>query len=387
MSLPEQACAAFATAFGQLAQGVAVAPGRVNLIGEHTDYNDGFVLPMAVERGVAAAFGPRGDRTLRAYAAAFNETREASIDALTPRTVDGWMAYVGGVVWALRESGAPVRGLDLGVTSDLPIGAGLSSSAAIETAVARAMSAVAGAPWRAPEMARAGQCAENEFVGVASGIMDQFASAASVKGHALLLDCRSLETRLVPISPSAAIVVMDTGVRRSLRSSEYNERQSACEQAVKIIRTIAPGVRALRDVDTPLLERARASMPALVYRRAKHVVAEIPRPLAMAHALEGGDLRTAGQLMNDSHASLRDLYEVSSPELDVMTAEARSHRGCFGARLTGAGFGGCAVALVAADDVDDFMAHVRRGYKNRTGRDANTFASRPAEGAHLVGSR
>jgi len=387
MSLVEDARAAFTKAFARSSNGVAVAPGRVNLIGEHTDYNDGFVLPMAVERGVAAAFARRdagGDRVIRAYAAEFGETREAAIDALAPGTLDSWMSYVGGVAWALRESGAPVSGLDLAITSDLPIGAGLSSSAAIEMAVARAMSAVSGAPWAAPAMARVGQRAENDFVGVATGIMDQFASAASVKGHALLLDCRSLETRLVPIPVAAAVVVMDTGVRRALRSSEYNERRSACEQAVKTIRTIAPQVRALRDVDAALLERARPAMPADVYRRAKHVVDEIPRPLQMADALAAGDLKTAGRLMNESHASLRDLYEVSSPELDAITAEARLHRACYGARLTGAGFGGCAVALVAAADVDDFMDHVRRGYAKRTGRDANTFATRPAEGAHLV---
>jgi len=295
------------------------------------------------------------------------------------------MAYVGGVAWALREAGDARRGVDLGIVSDLPIGAGLSSSAAIEMAVARSMTAANGEPWTPPAMARIGQRVENEFVGVATGIMDQFASAASVKGSALLLDCRSLETRLVPIPGGIAVVVMDTGVRRSLRSSEYNERRSACEQAVQAIRKLDPRVRALRDVDAGLLERARPSMTSEVYRRAKHVVDEIRRPLAMADALGAGDLQSAGTLMNESHASLRDLYEVSSAELDAITAEARSHRACYGARLTGAGFGGCAVALVAAADVDDFMDHVRRGYRKRTGREANIFATRPADGAHLVG--
>jgi galactokinase len=371
----------------------------VNLIGEHTDYNDGFVLPLAVERGVAAAFSPRRDDVVRAHAASFQETREVEIAALEPRasTVrraqDGlkqsggatdWMAYVGGVVWSLRRSGVAVSGIDLAIVSNLPIGAGLSSSAAIEIAVARAMSASAGTPWNAPQMARIAQRAENEFVGVASGIMDQFASAASIAGSALLLDCRSLETRPVPVPPAASIVVMDTGVRRSLKGSEYNERRAACEQAVEAIKTLAPDVRALRDVDAPLLERARGLMSPIVYRRAKHVVDEIGRPLAMAAALDAGDLQTAGRLMNESHASLRDLYDVSSPELDAIVAEAQSHRSCFGARLTGAGFGGCAVALVRSGDVDDFMDHVRRGYGNRTGRTAEAFATHPAAGAHLV---
>ena len=387
MSLPEQARAAFIRIFGRTPDAIAAAPGRVNLIGEHTDYNDGFVLPMAVERGVAAAFSGRADGVVRAYAAAFDETREAAIAQLAPGSVDGWMAYVGGVAWALRDAGDAARGADLAILSDLPIGAGLSSSAAIEMAVARSMTAVSGARWSPPQMARVGQRAENDFVGVATGIMDQFASAASVKGSALLLDCRSLETRLVPIPSAVAVVVMDTGVRRALRSSEYNARRSACEQAVQAIRTLDPRVRALRDVDAGLLERAQPLLTSEVYRRAKHVVDEIQRPLAMATALDAGDLKTAGRLMNESHASLRDLYEVSSAELDAITAEARSHRGCYGARLTGAGFGGCAVALVAADDVEDFMNHVRRGYHNRTGREANTFATRPADGAHLVESR
>jgi galactokinase len=384
MALPEQAHAAFVKVFGRTPDGVAVAPGRVNLIGEHTDYNDGFVLPMAVERGVAAAFSGRDDRVVRAYAEAFDEAREVAIEQLVPGSVDGWMAYVGGVAWALRDAGDAALGVDLSIVSDLPIGAGLSSSAAIEMAVARSMTAASGAPWTPPAMARVGQRVENEFVGVASGIMDQFASAGSVKGSALLLDCRSLETRLVPIPTAAAVVVMDTGVRRSLRSSEYNERQSACEQAVQAIRNLDPRVRALRDVDAALLERARPSMTSEVYRRAKHVVDEIRRPLAMAEALVAGDLTTAGRLMNESHASLRDFYEVSSAELDAITAEARSQRACYGARLTGAGFGGCAVALVAADDEDDFMDRVRRGYHSRTGRDADIFATRPVDGAHLI---
>ena len=198
---------------------------------------------------------------------------------------------------------------------------------------------------------------------------------------------RSLETRLVQIPSAAAVVVMDTGVRRALRSSEYNERRSACEQAVQVIRKVEPGVRALRDVDAALLERARPAMTAEVYRRAKHVVDEIRRPIEMAAALEASDLTTAGRLMNESHASLRDLYEVSSAELDAITAEARAHSSCYGARLTGAGFGGCAVALVAVNEVPDFMDHVRRGYQKRTGREANTFATRPADGAHIVESR
>ena len=387
----DRARAGFASAFGYSSRGAAMAPGRVNLIGEHTDYNDGFVLPLALEYGVAAAFAPRTGDVVRAHAVEFGETRETSTDAasgaLMPRRNGHWLEYVAGMVWALRDAGLAAGGLDLAIASDLPIGAGLSSSAAVEMAVARA--ACAASPggdlaWVPPAMAKLGQRAENEFVGVSCGIMDQFASAASIAGHALLLDCRSLDTRAVPIPADASVVVMDTGVRRALASSEYNSRRSACERAVDAVRPFAPGVRALRDVDAAMLARARGSMDAEAYRRAEHVVAEIQRPLAMADALAAHDLARAGRLMNDSHASLRDLYEVSSPELDAMAEEARCHAACYGARLTGAGFGGCAVALVASAQVDDFRRSVEAGYVKRTGRDARTFASHPARGAHLV---
>ena len=390
MARVDRARAGFTEAFGSASQGVAVAPGRVNLIGEHTDYNDGFVLPLALEHGVAAAFAPRADAVVRAHAVAFSETAEAVISALAPRQDGHWFSYVAGMIWALREAGLAVGGLDLAIASDLPIGAGLSSSAALEMAVARAAAAVRpGAAdgsivWDPPGMAKLGQRAENQFVGVSCGIMDQFASAASVAGHALLLDCRSLETRAVPIPADVGIVVMDTGVRRALRASEYNARRGACERAVAAVLTSAPHVRALRDVDGEMLARARPLMDAEAYRRAEHVVAEIQRPLAMADALEAHDLPRAGRLMNDSHESLRDLYEVSSRELDAMVAEARRHPACFGARLTGAGFGGCAVALVSSSGVDDFRTQVASGYARETGREAATFASRPARGAHLA---
>ena len=382
-----QARACFADTFGYASQGVAMAPGRVNLIGEHTDYNDGFVLPLALESGVAAAFARRGDGVLRAHAPAFGETREttlAALESLPPRKDGHWLTYVAGVMWAMRKAGMAVGGLDLAIASDLPIAAGLSSSAAIEMAVARAACAAADVEWDAASMARLGQIAENQYVGVSCGIMDQFASAASVEGHALLLDCRSLDTRLVAIPSDASIVVMDTGVRRALAASEYNERRAACERAVAAVRVFAPAVRALRDVDEPMLARARASMDDEAFRRAQHVVAEIQRPLSMANALQAHDLLRAGRLMDDSHASLRDLYEVSSPELDAMAAEARRHPACFGARLTGAGFGGCAVALVATEEVEDFRRQVEAGYARETRRQARTFASRPAGGAHLI---
>src|SRR5919201_382245 len=380
MSLASQARECFAHVYGRAPETVAVAPGRVNLIGEHTDYNDGFVLPMALERGVAAAFAIRRDRVIRAHAAAFNETEEFAIDTVAPGTVSGWITYVASIAWAFKRAGLPVAGVDLAIVSDVPVAAGLSSSAALQMVVSRALVAATNNIWHAPKFARVALDAENQFVGVACGIMDQFTSGAAIAGSALLLDCRSLETRQVPIPPAASVIVMYTGVKRSLAASEYNERRAACEAAVAAIVKLAPAVRALRDVDRPLLERARPSMSETVYRRARHVVDEIQRPLAMVDALERSELRLAGRLMNESHQSLRDLYEVSSPELDAIVAEARSQLTCYGARLAGAGFGGCAVALIDGTGTDAFIDQVRRGYFRRTGREADIFASRPAAG-------
>jgi galactokinase len=364
---------------------LSVAPGRVNLIGEHTDYNDGFVLPMAIERGVRMAFAPRHDRRLRLHALAFSETVEVDVDSLEPRAVPGWAAYVAGTAWALAQAGAPLRGMDAAFGSDLPIGAGLSSSAALEMASARALCAVSDLPWDPPAMARVGQKAENDFVGVSCGIMDQFASAASREGCALLLDCRSLETRTTSIPEGARVVVMDTGARRTLAGSAYNDRRASCEAAVAALATVSPGIRALRDVDEALLERGRGLMDDTAFRRASHVVPENRRPVEMAAALDAGDLETAGRLMNASHQSLRDLYEVSSVELDLVTDVARRHPACFGARMTGAGFGGCAVALVDAARADAFVAEIRSAYDAKVDLPSAFFACRPAAGARLVG--
>jgi len=233
-------------------------------------------------------------------------------------------------------------------------------------------------------MALLGQRAENEFVGVSCGIMDQFASAAARPGCALLLDCRSLETEAVPFPDGAGIVVMDTGSRRKLTSSAYNERRSSCRTAVTILRDADPTIEALRDVDRPLLESVRSQMDDVTYRRAAHVVGEIGRPRAMAAALREGDLALAGELMNESHSSLRDLYEVSSFELDLMTELARHHTACFGARLTGAGFGGCAVALIATSGAESFIEEVEYSYRARIGLESELFVSEAMRGAHLL---
>jgi galactokinase len=367
---------------------VALAPGRVNLIGEHTDYNEGWALPMAIDRYLSVAFRPRSDGRIRAHACAFDETAEVELATLAPGAHQGWLAYVAGTAWAMAEAGHELVGVDCVIDGDVPVGAGLSSSAALEIAVGRALFAAASISWdetdSPPELARLGQLAENHYVGVACGRMDQLASACSRYRCALLIDFRWLETRPVPMPRGARVVVMHTGVERSLSSSAYNERRSSCEEALGILESRVVGARALRDVSLRQLEEARDRMPEVTYRRARHVIEENARPAALVAALLSEDLETAGSLMNDSHASLRDLYEVSSVELDRMTELAREQPGCFGARLTGAGFGGCAIALVAADSVAAFVERVETSYRRELELPARLFVCEPAPGVRLM---
>ncbi len=384
-ALVQRATARFAEVFGaEPAPKVAVAPGRVNLIGEHTDYNDGFVLPMAIGRVIVVVFRPRADRKLRGRSVAFDETKELDLDSLAAPGGSDWFSYVAGVAWAFGGEGLTVPGLDVVVDGDVPLGAGLSSSAALEMATARALVDAGALEWDPVRMAKLGQTAENQYVGMNCGIMDQFASAVSRAGHALLLDCRSLETRPVPLPEEAAVVVMDTGARRSLAGSAYNDRRAACERVVAHLQGLDPGVRALRDATLDLLERAEGDLDPTDLKRARHVVPENTRPVDMADALQSGDLARAGQLMNDSHASLRDFYEVSCEELDLITEIAREQASCFGARMTGAGFGGCAVALVAARATGPFCETVLSAYKKSIDLPAALYPCRPMAGARLV---
>ena len=383
-ALVQRATARFVERFGDPAPQIAVAPGRVNLIGEHTDYNDGFVLPMAIGRAVVIAFRRRDDRVLRGHSVAFDETKEMDLDSLAAPGGDDWLSYVAGVAWAFAGDGLEAPGLDVVVHGDVPLGAGLSSSAALEMATARALATAGGLDWDPIRMAKLGQKAENEYVGMNCGIMDQFASAVSRAGHAVLLDCRSLETRPVPVPERATVVVMDTGARRSLAGSAYNDRRAACERVVAHLRTLDSSVRALRDASLDLLESAEADLDPTDLKRARHVVPENERPVLMADALQTGELTRAGQLMNDSHASLRDLYEVSCEELDRMTEIARDQPSCFGARMTGAGFGGCAVALVEADSTGAFCETVLSSYKKSHDLPAALYPCRPMAGARVL---
>jgi galactokinase len=377
---------AFGRCFQRSPEGVAFAPGRVNLVGEHTDYNDGFVLPMAIREGVAAAFASRPDGVLRVHASSIGSVRQAPLAVLRRGrgSTEGWFRYPAGVAWSMLIDDVPVRGADIAIAADLPSGAGLSSSAAVELAVARALTEASGLEWDPRAASLRAQRAEHEFAGVACGIMDQMVAACATEGHALLIDCRSLATREVPLPPGVRLVVMNSGVRRSLAASEYNNRRAACERAVAAVRALAPGVEALRDVDQPLLDRARSSMDLVAYRRASHVVAENLRPESFAAVLAAGDLPGAGRVMTDSHASLRDLYEVSCRELDTLVALSTSQAGCHGARLTGAGFGGCAIALVDGDLVDSFIQAVSRGYRDQTSLHTDIIVGYPSAGARLI---
>lgn len=375
----------FRSRFGRAASPkIALAPGRVNLIGEHTDYNEGWVLPMAIDRWVGVVAARREDHRIRAHSVVFDETREMDIDSLAPPGGSDWLSYVAGAAWALGVAGHQVSGVDLVVNGDVPLGSGLSSSSALTMASLLALCEASGIEWVPVEMALLGHRAEREYIGVEGGLMDQFTSVMGREGHALLLDCRTLETEFVALPAEAAIVVMDTGAPRTLATSAYNDRSRSCRAAVEELRDADPGIAALRDVEPGFLEFERGRLDETTYRRALHVVSEMARPFAMALALAEADLAAAGRLMNASHAGLRDLYEVSSPELELFVGLAQRHPSCFGARLTGAGFGGCAVALVAAEAAPLFAEEVHAAYRAEIDLASSVFVCRPVSGAGIV---
>ncbi len=360
---------------------VARAPGRVNLIGEHVDYNDGWVLPLAIDRHVAVACAPRTDGTL-AWHAAEGAPHVVTLDV--PPSAGGPAAPALAVARALAARGVRCGGADLLVHSDLPVGAGLSSSAALHVALAVALLHLAGTSLPPAELAALGQQVEQDLSGVRCGIMDPFASAAGRAGHALLLDCRTRAAEPVALPAAAAVLVLDTGVRRTLAGSDYNARRAACETALAALARRDPRVRALRDADVPALARVREELDAVTFRRALHVLEELPRPAALAAALRAGDLVAAGHLLDESHASLRDLYEVSCPELDILVDVARARAGVYGARLTGAGFGGCAVALADARRAAHEAHEIEARYRERSGREGACFVVRAVDGAGMA---
>jgi galactokinase len=336
------------------------SPGRVNLIGEHTDYNEGFVLPAAIDRSMLIAVAPRADRRIALYAVDRGEGHEADLDRLE-RTPARWPDYLLGVADRMLVAGLPVGGFNCAVGGDIPVGAGLSSSAAICAGLAFALNELFGAGQDLLSLARLAQAAEAEFVGVRCGIMDQFVNLHGREGHLVMLDCRSLEHELIPFPlQEHTIVLCDTGVRRELAASAYNERRAQCEEGVEVIRKYRPEVRALRDVTLEMLARHQDELDEVVFRRCDFVVRENARVIHAVGALVRKDLATFGRQMFASHAGLREEYEVSSPELDALATAAASTRGVLGARMMGAGFGGCTINLVAASRTEEFEAAMRR---------------------------
>ncbi|HKS08293.1 MAG TPA: galactokinase [Pyrinomonadaceae bacterium] len=357
------------------------APGRVNLIGEHTDYNDGFVMPAAIDFSVFVRVWPREDRKLHIRSENFNDEIEFDLDEPNPVPWSHWSDYAVGVAVMLERAGHRLHGAYLHIRGEVPVGSGLSSSAAVEVATACALTANSDLSIDKRELALLCQKAENEFVGARVGIMDQFTSLFGQAQRALLLDCRSLEFKLLPLPDTVKLVICNTMVKHALASSAYNERRAQCEAGVHHLAQFLPEITALRDVTTEQLEQFGRDLPEVVYRRCRHVIAENARVLAAAEALEQHDLYTFGELMGASHRSLRDDYEVSSSELDLMVALANRVEGVYGARMTGGGFGGCTVNLVDAGNVEQFKQSVPRDYERITGLKPEIYVSEPSDGA------
>ena len=386
--------AAFESRFGRRPDAIAAAPGRVNLIGEHLDYNEGHVLPVAIDRSVMVAFTPRSGGRVRVYSMDFEQESAFDLRKIERDPDAPWSDYVRGVAWAMREAGHSLLGLDAALQGDVPIGAGLSSSAALEVAVLGAFEAASGLRLDRRDLALLGQRAENGFVGVSCGVMDQMAAALGRAGRALLIDCRSLEHEAVslPLDASGAaggaglcLVVADSGVRRALLDSQYNVRRQECRQALDLLAAAIADrpIAALRDVTPEDLARHGEGLPPDLRKRARHVVEEERRVLLSVDALRRGDVEAFGGMLDASHRSLRDDFEVSCPELDLLAELAWAQPGVLGARLTGAGFGGCTVNLVRADAVEAFRKQVVERYRSETGKDGRMYACRAADGLAL----
>lgn len=343
------------------------APGRVNLIGEHTDYNDGFVLPAALDFATYVAASVRDDRRIRVASLNFDRELEFDLDRPLQESEKTWAKYVQGVGLILEREGFQLRGANLLIDSDVPVGAGLSSSAALEISTAYALATLSGHEVDGMKLARIGQAAEHEFAGVRSGIMDQFVSVFGQKDHALFLDCRSMEWSAIPTS-SAQFLICNTKTKHELADGEYNKRRAECEAAAAFF-----GKSSLRDVTREDLDERSARMPEIPKKRARHIVTENARVESSVEALKKGDLAGFGKLMNESHISMRDDFEISCPELDLMVELAHASGDVLGARMTGGGFGGCTINLMKAGDHTDFIRKMTEQYKNKTGIDSEIY--------------
>jgi galactokinase len=380
--LEDQTIRLFEQRFHSHASHVSSAPGRVNLIGEHTDYNDGYVLPLAIDRYTAVAAGARRDTMLRAYSENLQSSIRAPLDDLVPRKRPSWSNYIRGIALLLQRSGATLPGVTLCIKGTIPRGAGLSSSAALEIAAAHAIRMLSGLACSDLDLIHLCQKAEHEFVGVLCGIMDQYVTTLGKTGTAMLLDCRTLDSEHIRIPPELRILILDTGVRRSLSSSGYNTRREECTMAVKILQKVLPDIRALRDVQPEDFSRYSTDLSPALRKRAQHVVNENQRVLRAAQALGEGDLDELGTLLYESHMSLKHLYEVSCTELDALVDICAECEGVVGARMTGAGFGGSVVCLAHKGAVADVNARVEREYPARTGKSALSHVCAAEDGLH-----
>ena len=360
------------------------APGRVNLIGEHTDYNEGFVLPAAIGFSCYVAIAARKDRTLDIYSEVFGKSVRADLDKLGTRGRGEWQDYPVGVASVLERAGNPLRGANLYISGDVPLGAGLSSSAAVEVSTGYALLAVSGHAIDLKQLALLCQRAENEYVGARSGIMDQFVSCFGRAGHALLLDCRSLDFRALPLPQGIRLVICNTMVKHELGASEYNTRRAECEGAVRRLATVLPQIHSLRDVTLQQLDEHRSRLTDTLYRRCRHVISENQRVCDAAAALERGDLARLRELMAESHRSLLEDYEVSCRELDLMVEIASRQPGVYGARMTGGGFGGCTINLVSAAEAPEFQRRVAAEYAGSTGIRPDIYICEASQGAEPI---
>ena len=363
------------------------APGRVNLIGEHVDYNDGFVFPAAIDRDVIIAAGSRDDRMVKLFAMNFNQSSAFSLDGVQPAT-DGrerWSNYLRAMAWVFHDEGLGTHGINAVLMGNVPLGAGLSSSAAMLVASGNTFAAAAGLEIDPVRMALLAQRGEREFVGVNVGIMDMYISALGKKDHALLIDTRSLTFEAVPLPQTGvSIIIADTNKKRGLVDSEYNTRRAECERSVELLRAHLPGIKALRDVTPDQFAQYADTLPEVTRKRARHVITEDERTLESVEALKAGNIVRFGELMNGSHESLKLDYEVSCKELDAMVDAARSIQGVYGARMTGAGFGGCTVSLVADEAVERFLEEVPVLYKRATGLTSTIYVTTAAQGAQRI---
>lgn len=377
--------ATFRRVFAQAPPGplyVSRAPGRVNLIGEHTDYNDGFVLPMAIDRAMTIVFQPQKAERAELYSNDFNQRATFPYDGIRQREDPPWINYPQGVVWALQKAGFKPGGVCGVLSGNVPIGSGLSSSAAFEVAACGAVCRAGGIELKDVDRARLCQFAENKFVGMRCGIMDQYVSVFAREGHALLIDCKDLTHRHVPIpDDEVAVLVCDTGVKHALVATEYNTRRTECEKALSLIAGLEEDVVSWRDVTPAHVKKHAALLDGVLLKRTRHVVSESRRVIAAVRALEAGDVASCGRLIDASHESLKTDYEVSCEELDTLVELARAEEGVLGARMVGGGFGGCTVNLVRADAAERIRRSVAANYEKATGRAAETFVFKPAQGA------